>query len=323
MATFLFRRSGEKAFDMDTAPSGLSLSKPYDGSPPFMLQAVDDIMYVVDNLLQHVLSRGNREIAVSVTLAISRVHEADFIGIIHRLMRDECYPKPPAQGGFPPGEKVISFIVLMNSLDLAKEYLERVASSRGYASETQRAGVAAPTTQTLRDSLTFYRDAESVANAFHTMNGALSAKTKELLNDGIRALFDEVLWPRIRLVLTTSFQDAVYEVSERESLDEEDVDRETMEQVSTRFEGEWLALTRPLKRIMTPRTYAALTSLAANKLATVLEKRAWGFSGRVTALGSLRSESDFSGIMSTVSQGDYTLREPFARLQEILAIANM
>ncbi|KAG5810628.1 hypothetical protein H9Q71_005366 [Fusarium xylarioides] len=260
MATFLFRRSVEKAFEMDTAPSGLSLSKPYDGSPPFILQAVDDIM----------------------------------------RMRDECYPKPPAQGGFPPEEKVISFMVLMNTLDLAKEYLERVASSRGCVSEAQHADVATPSTQTLRDSFPFHRDAESVANALHTMHAALSSKAKELLNDGIRALFDEFLWPHIR-----------------------NVDGDTMEQVSTRFEGEWLALTRPLKRIMTPRTYAALTSLAANKLATVLEKRAWSLSGRVTVLGSLRLESDFSGIMSTVSQGDYTLREPFARLQEILAIANM
>ncbi|KAF5592161.1 conserved oligomeric golgi complex component 4 [Fusarium pseudoanthophilum] len=155
------------------------------------------------------------------------------------------------------------------------------------------------------------------------MNVALSAKAKELLDDGIQALFDEFLWPRIRLVLTTSFQDEVYDMSEGESLDEEDVDGETMEQVSARFEGEWLALTRPLKRIMTRRTYAALMSLTASKLATVLEKRAWSFSGRVTALGSLRLESDFSGIISVIAKDNYALREPFTRLQEILTLANM
>ncbi|KAF5565988.1 conserved oligomeric golgi complex component 4 [Fusarium napiforme] len=322
-ATFLFRRSVERAFEMDTIPGGLSLSKPHDDSPPFILQAVDDIMYVVDNLLQRVLSTGNRELAVSVVLAISRVLESDFIGIIHRRMRHECYPKSPAQGGFPPEEKVVSFMILMNTLDLAKEYLERIASSRGYVSETQRVGVATASTQTLRDSFPFHRDADSVADSLHTMNVALSAKAKELLNDGIRALFDEFLWPRTRLVLTTSFQDAVYDMSEKEPLDEEDVDGDTMEQVSARFEGEWLALTRPLKRIMTPRTYAALMSLTANKLATVLEKRAWSFSGRVTALGSLRLESDFSGIVSVIAKDNYALREPFTRLQEILTLANM
>ncbi|KAH7227650.1 COG4 transport protein-domain-containing protein [Fusarium oxysporum] len=195
-ATFLFRRSVGKAFEMDAAPSGLSLSKPYDGSPPFILQAVDDII-------------------------------------------------------------------------------------------------------------------------------ALSAKATELLNDGTRELFDEVLWPRIRLILTTSFQDAVYDVSEGESLDEGDVDGETTQQVSVRFEGGWSALTRPLKHIMTPRTYAALASLAANKLARVLEKRAWSYSGRLTALGGLRLESDFSGIISVIAQDDYALRELFTQLQEILAIANM
>ncbi|KAG6998336.1 Conserved oligomeric Golgi complex subunit 4 [Fusarium oxysporum f. sp. conglutinans] len=286
-ATFLFRRSVGKAFEMDAAPSGLSLSKPYDGSPPFILQAVDDIMYVVDNLLQHILSTGNREVTVYIISAISRVLELDFIGIIHRRMRDQCYPKPLIQGGFPPEDKIISFMVLMSTLDMAKE------------------------------------DAELVANALHTLNSALSAKATELLNDDTRELFDEVLWPRIRLILTTSFQDAVYDVSEGESLDEGDVDGETTQQVSVRFEGGWSALTRPLKHIMTPRTYAALASLAANKLARVLEKRAWSYSGRLTALGGLRLESDFSGIISVIAQDDYALREPFTQLQEILAIANM
>ncbi|RYC88081.1 hypothetical protein BFJ63_vAg9104 [Fusarium oxysporum f. sp. narcissi] len=321
-ATFLFRRSVGKAFEMDAAPSGLSLSKPYDGSPPFILQAVDDIMYVVDNLLQHILSTGNREVTVYIISAISRVLESDFIGIIHRRMRDQCYPKPLIQGGFPPEDKIISFMVLMSTLDMAKEYLDRVISSKGYFPKSQ-GDLAGPSTQPLKASFPFGRDAELVANALHTLNSALSAKATELLNDGTRELFDEVLWPRIRLILTTSFQDAVYDVSEGESLDEGDVDGETTQQVSVRFEGGWSALTRPLKHIMTPRTYAALASLAANKLARVLEKRAWSYSGRLTALGGLRLESDFSGIISIIAQDDYALREPFTQLQGILAIVNM
>ncbi|KAG7412917.1 Conserved oligomeric Golgi complex subunit 4 [Fusarium oxysporum f. sp. rapae] len=294
-ATFLFRRSVEKAFEMDTAPSGLSLSKLYDGSPPFILQAVDDVMYVVDNLLQHILSTGNREVTVYIISAISRVLESDFIGIIHRRMKDECYPKPPAQGGFPPEEKDISFVVLMNTLDLAKEYLDRITNSKGYVSETQRADVVTPSTQTQR--------------FLPVPQGCQVGRECTAYSE----------W----LVLTTSFQDAVYDVSEGESLDEEDVDRETIQQVSARFEGGWLALTRPLKHFMTLRTYATLANLAANKLARVLEERVWSYSGCVTALGGLRLESDFSGVVGAVSQGDYALRELFTRLQEILAIANM
>ncbi|KAF5611168.1 conserved oligomeric golgi complex component 4 [Fusarium subglutinans] len=320
-ATFLFRKSVEKAFEMDTAPSGLSLSKSHDGSPPFILQAVDDIMYVVDNLLQHVLSTGDIEAAVSVTLAISRVLESDFIAIIHRRMKDECYPKAPAQGRFPQEEKIISFMILMNTLDMAKEYLSRVLSSRGGISETRPVDMA-PFTQTLKDSFPFGRDAELVANGLQRLKNALCTKATELLNDGTRVLFDDILWPRISLILTTSFQDAVYDVLEGESLDEEDADGETMRQVPLRFESGWLALTQPLKHVMTPRTYTALARLAANKLARVLEKRAWSSSSRVTALGGLRLESDFSGIISVITKDNYTLREPFARLQEILAVAN-
>ncbi|KAF9762837.1 hypothetical protein IL306_003305 [Fusarium sp. DS 682] len=318
-ATFLFRRSVEKAFEMDTAPSGLSLTKPCQGGPPFILQAVHDIIYVLDNILQRVLFTGNREVVISITLAINRVLESDFIGIIHRRM-EESYPKPLVLGGFPAEDKIISFMVLINSLDMAKEYLGHVIRSRGSVSEPQSADMAGVPSETLDDSFPFEMDTERVTNALHSLSHGLSAKATELLNDGIQVLLDEVLWPRVRLILSNSFQVAVYDVEDEESLDEEDENGET---VSRRFEAAWLALTRPLKHIMTPKTYAALVSLAANKLAMVLEKRVWGYSSRVTAFGGLRLEWDFSGIISTVTQGDYTLREPFARLQEILATANI
>ncbi|KAF4345660.1 conserved oligomeric golgi complex component 4 [Fusarium beomiforme] len=265
-ATFLFRKSVEKAFEIDTAPSNLSLSKPCKGSPPFILQVVDDLI----------------EVVVSITMAVGRVLESDFIGIIHRRM-EESYPKPLVQDRFPAEDRIISFMVLINTLDMAKEYLDRIIRSK-VSSVTQRTDMAGPFLQTLKDPFPFDRDAELVTNTLQSLNSGVSAKATELMNDGIRALLDEVLWPRIRPILINSFQDAHYDVLEEELLDEEEEDGETVQRVSVRFESEWLALTRPTE-----------------------------------AYHDAENICNFEAF----AQADYTFREPFAWLKEILVIASM
>lgn len=49
MTTFFFRRSVEKAFQLDEQPPDLSLNphKPLKSNPPHISSAVDDIMYIV------------------------------------------------------------------------------------------------------------------------------------------------------------------------------------------------------------------------------------------------------------------------------------
>lgn len=118
MTTFFFRRSVEKAFQLDELPPGLTLnpSKSLEGSGPFIISAVDDVMYIVNNVLQRSISTSQRNVVSSVIPTISRVLGSDFIGMVQRKMRDESYPKPVVQGGLPPEDKIIAFIVLITSL---------------------------------------------------------------------------------------------------------------------------------------------------------------------------------------------------------------
>jgi hypothetical protein len=50
MTTFFFRRSVEKAFQMDESPFDLTLNpnKPLGSNPPFITSAVDDVMSSTD-----------------------------------------------------------------------------------------------------------------------------------------------------------------------------------------------------------------------------------------------------------------------------------
>src|ERR1700744_6119615 len=64
MTTFFFRRSVEKAFQLDELPTGLTLnmSKALEGSSPYIISAVDDVMYIVNAVLQRSLSTCQRDV---------------------------------------------------------------------------------------------------------------------------------------------------------------------------------------------------------------------------------------------------------------------
>lgn len=375
MTTFFFRRSVEKAFQLDELPSGLSLSmaKSIDANPPFIMSAVDDVMYIVNAVIKKSLSTAQRDVVASVIPAIGRVLGSDFVVMIQRKMRDESYPKPAVQGGFPPEDKIISFIVLINSLDMANEYLARIVSTylgpppSSDSRSRQNGHGFSP-----KDSFPFDHDAAFVTQLLQTLNTSFTAKTTELLNSGLQVLYNQVIKPRLRPVLSDTFRDADYTLTEEEisellasagdasdderlaplldniipdrDLDDDDDNSPSggvrrLSRVAARFERGWDALVRPIARLMTPRTFASVLDITAAYLARVLEKRAWSYGpssssagqqgaggggGGVSAYGAIRMERDFLGIVGVVSKGgNYAVREAFARMTQILTVANM
>ena len=332
MTTFFFRRSVEKAFQLDEYPSGLSLSlsKQLEGNAPYIILAVDDVMYMANNVIQKTLSTSQREVIAAVLPTVGRVLESDFVGMMQRKMRDQSYPKAMVQGGFPPEDKIIQFMVLINSLDVANEYLRRIIGGRVSVGAGAGAdGRASEVTlqPPLRDSFPFDRDAGIVARALQALETAVVSKSTELLGEGIQVLFNQVVKPRLRPVLSEAFRDADYTLTEdqvaelaRQSDETED---EAMDQVRRRFEHGWDQLMRALARLMTPGTYAHLLDLTARYLSRVLEKRVLSHGGKATAFGAMRMERDFGAIVDTVGRGGYGAREAFARVTQLLMVANM
>ncbi|KAK7744778.1 Golgi transport complex subunit 4 [Diatrype stigma] len=327
MSTFFFRRSVEKAFQLDESPQGLSLNmnKPIDGNSPYIISAVDDVMYIVSAVLQKSMSTSQREVVVSVIPAVGRVLGSDFIGMVQRKMRDESYPKSAVQGGFPPEDKIVAFIVLINSLDVSNEYLARIITTRLGTEQDEPNG--SPPSNPLATSFPFDNDAKFVTSALHTLNSSFSTKTSELLSEGLQVLFNNVVKLRLRQVMADTFRDADYALGEEELAElarQGDADEEeVLDHVQRQFERGWDALMKPIARLLTPRTLATLMDLTARHLARVLEKRAWTTGARATAYGAIRMERDFSGIVSIVARGNYALRELFARVTQLLMVANM
>lgn len=323
MTMFFFRRSVEKAFQLDEAPSDLTLnpSKPLGSNPPFITSAIDDVMYIVNQVLQRTLATSQRAVVASVEPTLTRILGNDFIGMIQRKMRDESYPKAVIKGGLPPEDKVIAFLVLLNNLDVANDYMKRIIeqqiNKRPQADEEQPKSA-------LQELFPFGHDAVFVEARLNALQNSFTRKSTELINDGITVLFMNVLKPRIRPILAEAFRDVDYAPPEDEDDVQDDDEEDDADVVKSRFDRGWGVVIRPIKRILTATNFDRLLSLTLNSLASALESRIKGYYGRVNELGAVRLERDVAGIITAaVAGGKYGLRDAFTKCTQMTLIMNM
>lgn len=324
MTTFFLRRSVEKAFQMDQSPSDLNLnpSKPLGADPPFITTAVDTVMYILNQVLQRALATSQRAVIASVVPGAGQVLSTDFVGMVQRKMRDESYPRPVIQGGLPPEDKVIPFLVLINNLDIANDYIKRIVDQQ-LGIKDQVPGEDAPRSN-LENLFPFGHDAKFVENTLKAMEHAFAAKSGELLNDSIQVAFHAVLKPRVRPTLTEAFREVNYKPSESNAAAADDEDGGDADLVKARFDRGWSSIIRPIKRILTPANFDRLLKVALAYLATALEKRIMSYHGLVNELGAVRLERDISGIIAVaVAGGKYGLRDAFAKCTQMTLIMNM
>ena len=335
MTTFFFRRSVEKAFQLDEQPSDLSLNskQALPSNPPYITSAVDDVMYIVNQIIERSLVTSQQAVISSVVPTLARVLGSDFIGMIQRKMRDETYPKVTVQGA-PPGEQtIISFLVLINNLDVAADYVKRIVQSHvetesGAASEN---GGGNASSQSLAALFPIDHDAVIVGNALKSLQDSFDSKTSELISDGIFVVFKNVMKPRLRPILADAFRDVDYQMTQEE-LERLHEDGDVKDgngnwpdnAVEYNFQRGWDILTMPVMRLITERNYQKLLTTIISYLAEVLEKRIWSYYGRLDDLGAVRLERDIASIISiVVSGGRYGLRDAFARCTQTCLIMNM
>ncbi|EXJ93229.1 hypothetical protein A1O3_01786 [Capronia epimyces CBS 606.96] len=323
MTTFFFRRSVEKAFQLDEQPPDLSLNphKPLNSNPPHVTSAIEDIMYIVNKILQQSLATSQKAVVSNVLPTLGRVLGSDFIGMEQRKMRDESYPKAALQGQLPPETTIVSFLVLINNLDVAKDYVDQIVRARLELT-------AGSPHQPLRNL--FPGEADEVAASLSSFSSIFSDKVNELISDGVNVVFHNVMKPRLRPILMDAFRDTDYQLTKEQLQDlaqEMDGAGESdgfSAEVRMRFQLGWDALTKPIGRIMTERTYDQLLTIVITYLSKMLEKRLWTYHGRVNEIGAARLEHDINEIIKVVVRGQkYTFREAFLRCSQICMIMNM
>ena len=334
MSTFFFRRSVEKAFQLDEPPQDLTLkmSRQLTANAPFITSAVDDVMYIMSQVLQRCLGTSQRAIVGTVVPSVGRVLGSDFIPMIQRKMRDESYPKAAIQGALPPEDKIIAFLVLINNLDIATEYLKRIIATH-FDDPSEVGNDSHDVPARLKSLFPFTGDATFVVNGLRTVENAFTTKTNELLRDGIAVAFHQILKPRVRPMLADAFRDVDYNAAladdaGNDPADDDDADPDDEDAqadlVPRRFASAWAQLTRPIARLLTPRAFEQLLATTLPYLSAALEKRLWALHARVSELGAVRLERDVAGIVGAAcGEGRYALRERFARCSQVCMVAGM
>lgn len=324
----------EKAFQLDEQPSDLSLNpkQALPSNPPYITSAVDDVMYIVNQVVERSLATSQRAVIQSVVPTLARVLGSDFIGMIQRKMRDESYPRATIQGAPPAEPTIIAFLVLINNLDVATDYVKRIVQSRVEATTgtvLANGGGQGPS-GSLRTLFPLADDAVTVANSLRSLQNTFDGKTSELIGDGIIVVFKNVVKPRLRPILADAFRDIDYQLTREEieemkreaELDDGDIKPENA--VQYHFQQGWDTLTQPVKRIFTNRNYERLLATIISYLGEVLEKRTWSYYGRLDDLGAVRLERDIASIVGIVVRGGrYGLRDAFARCMQICLVMNM
>jgi conserved oligomeric Golgi complex subunit 4 len=340
MTTFFFRRSVEKAFQLDEQPPDLSLHphKPLNSNPPHITSAVDDIMYIVNKVLQQSLATSQMDVVRSVVPTVTRVLSSDFVGMVQRKMRDESYPKAAIPGSLPPEHTIVAFLVLVNNLDVAMNYVSQIVQSHMQAPSSD----AAPAQSLLSALFPSPSDAWTISTTLTALSASFNDQTSALLSDSVHVIFNNVMKPRLRPILLDAFRDTDYALSadelhalaQEEGRDDLDPAAEGIaggggasvgsELVRARFQHGWDALTKPIGRIMTDKTFNLLLTLVTSYLAKMLEKRLWAYHGRVNELGGVRLERDVNAIVKVVVDGKrYTYRDVFLKCTQICMVMNM
>ncbi|KAK9462238.1 COG4 transport protein-domain-containing protein [Lipomyces oligophaga] len=329
MATFFFRRSVEKAFQLDEYPSLIKLpAEPSPGSP-LITSAIDDVMYVLNAVLERTVSTGHMHLIKNVIGNVRRVLESDLVGMIQRKMRDETYPRATTGSSdntglgsnininLPPQDKVNGFLLMLNNLSVATEYIERII----------RNVVASVGDGKVVSVVSFGNDHEAVVAALKSLSSSFKQRVRELLNDGIQVIYVQVIKPVLRPLLHEAFKDATYIVQGSDNSTEDVEDKLSQQQadlVRLRFSYGWDSMMKPLRRILTAENYSRVLSLTSEQLSGMLERRVWAMTDRVNELGAIQLERDVAGIISHVSQGKwYFLREKFVRVAQLVMIIGL
>lgn len=296
--TFYLLRSVEKAFQLDEQPSGLVLKydRPFAplSEPPYISSVVDDLMYVVDKALRQAITTGQLAVVMNTVSTMSRVMGSEFIGMIQRKMRDEHYPRPISNGA-PAESTVIAFLVLINNLDMATEYVQRLVATQF---EEKFDGL-----DQFAHVFPIEADANSARRNLRAFATSFEAKATELINDGLVIVHNNVIKNHLRVILFDAFADADYRPLSTDDAylhDEDDVSNgevTALVSVARRFESDWMKLMFPLSRVLTPRSLDLLLETSLTALSRLLEKRIWGCHGRVNSLGSVRLERDVRRVV--------------------------
>ncbi|KDQ59403.1 hypothetical protein JAAARDRAFT_56419 [Jaapia argillacea MUCL 33604] len=265
----------------------------------------DDAFYIFKTVLSRLLSTGSTATLGLMTELLRDVMDREYAGVIKRKL-DDVYRSGGAPGGRP--EKVErenrqAFIVLLNDLDVSAGHMERLIKDF-LASSAILQTFLDPEVPSVGEKISLFLN--------------LVPKYRSTLRSGIEQLFNQLMRPKLRTLITDVYKDVSY------VLDEDAYGAaEYQDLVRKRFTKAWESLVEGYKDAFTETNYRLFFGLALDVLVRPWEK--FILSMKFTDLGAIRFDRDLRAVTTYLSSqtifGD--AREKFLRLQQISTLLNL
>ncbi|KAJ6546418.1 COG4 transport protein-domain-containing protein [Mycena vulgaris] len=283
------------------------LSSPDTSQSPVTTTTPDDVFYILKIVLSRLLSTGSVNTVEQMFEQLRDIMDRDYIGVIKKKL-DDVYRTSGSSGQNTRGEKAerenrAAFIILLNDLDLSSSHLERLT----------RDLVTNPTI-----NQHFLEIQQPIVKTHIGGFSNLVAKFRSALRSGVEQLFNQLMRPKLRNLITEVYKDVSYVLD-----DDSYSAAEYQDIVRKRFVKAWEGLVDGYKDTFTESNYRLFFSLALDVLLRPWEKFMMGF--RFTELGAIRFDRDLRAITTYLSSqtafGD--AREKFLRLQQLSTILNL
>ncbi|KAF7359494.1 Cog4 domain-containing protein [Mycena sanguinolenta] len=283
------------------------LSSADSSQVPVTTTTPDDVFYILKIVLSRVLSTGSVKTVEQMFEQLRDIMDKDYVGVIKKKL-DDVYRSSGSAGPNVRGEKAerenrTAFIILLNDLDLSSSHLERLT----------RDLAASPT------STQHFLDNQHPAVKNHiTIFSNLVAKFRSALRSGIEQLFNQLMRPKLRNLITEVYKDVSYVLD-----DDSYSAAEYNDVVRKRFVKAWEGLVDGYKDTFTESNYRLFFGLALDVLLRPWEKFMMGF--KFTELGAIRFDRDLRAITAYLSSQTAfaDAREKFVRLQQLSTILNL
>ncbi|KAJ6547289.1 COG4 transport protein-domain-containing protein [Mycena capillaripes] len=283
------------------------LSSPDTSQAPVTTTTPDDVFYILKIVLSRVLSTGSVKTVEQMFEQLRDIMDRDYVGVIKKKL-DDVYRTSGSSGPNARGEKAerenrAAFIILLNDLDLSSSHLERL--TRDLA-----------TNPTINQH--FLDVQQPIVKNYITGFSNLVAKFRSALRSGVEQLFNQLMRPKLRNLITDVYKDVSYVLD-----DDSYSAAEYNDVVRKRFIKAWEGLVDGYKDAFTESNYRLFFGLALDVLLRPWEKFMMGF--KFTELGAIRFDRDLRAIIAYLSSqtafGD--AREKFLRLQQLSTILNL
>ncbi|CAA7270154.1 unnamed protein product [Cyclocybe aegerita] len=283
------------------------LSKPDTLQSPITTTTPDDVFYIFKSVASRLLSTGCLGCVDRMVKQLKDVFERDYVTVIKRKMDDVYKNSGPMTSNARPDrierENRVSFIILLNDLDVSTLHLERLIQDLA---------------ENPLISQHFVEDEQLLVKERISSFSQLTLRLKSSLRSGIEQLFNQLLRPKLRTFVLDIYKDITYVLDEEaySSTDYQDLTRK-------RFMKVWESLVEGYKDTFSEGNYRLFIGLVLDVLLRPWEK--YVMSLKYTELGAVRFDRDLRAIIAYLASqttfGD--IREKFVRLQQISTLLNL